>query len=241
MHRIDIDLEALREAIRSGASARQLTEQFGVSRSVIDRRLRELGIGGKSVQCPGPNCGRWFRSQHGQVYCSLSCAKTMPQEPRNCPRCGKELPRLKPSHRARVVHCSQKCAQAARAEALKITVPCEGCSTPIETTVKQGRRFCSVQCANTAMAIARIVRPLRGVEANRGRRNAKRVLPQCCEICGWDEDTVDSAHIIPVRDGGSHGVDNIVMLCPNHHRLFDHGKIPASTLLAIVQARPAVA
>jgi predicted restriction endonuclease len=44
----------------------------------------------------------------------------------------------------------------------------------------------------------------------------------CC-ICGWNESTVDMAHIISHVNGGSCWIDNIIPLCPNHHRVLDRG------------------
>lgn len=43
---------------------------------------------------------------------------------------------------------------------------------------------------------------------------------ECC-ICGWRECKVDLCHVIPDKDGGSYCFDNIVPLCPNHHRMLD--------------------
>lgn len=42
----------------------------------------------------------------------------------------------------------------------------------------------------------------------------------CC-ICGWNEGVIDMAHIGEHRKGFHFTYDNIVPLCPNHHRLFD--------------------
>jgi predicted restriction endonuclease len=50
------------------------------------------------------------------------------------------------------------------------------------------------------------------------------MLPNYCALCGWAED-VDACHILPVRQGGTEELDNFVMLCPNHHRMFDRGAI----------------
>ena len=41
-----------------------------------------------------------------------------------------------------------------------------------------------------------------------------------CEVCGENRST-DRCHIIPSKLGGSGGPDNILILCPTHHRLFD--------------------
>lgn len=43
-----------------------------------------------------------------------------------------------------------------------------------------------------------------------------------CMICGFKK-TLDLCHIKWRKDGGKITRDNIVILCPNHHRLFDRG------------------
>lgn len=47
-----------------------------------------------------------------------------------------------------------------------------------------------------------------------------RSLHPNCEICDWKYG-VDIHHITPVRHGGTNGFNNLVALCPNHHRLAD--------------------
>jgi len=41
-----------------------------------------------------------------------------------------------------------------------------------------------------------------------------------CEICGENR-SIDRCHIIPDKLGGSKNEENILYLCPTHHRLFD--------------------
>lgn len=43
---------------------------------------------------------------------------------------------------------------------------------------------------------------------------------KCC-LCGWNESQPDMSHIIPSKNKGRCGVENIAPLCPNHHREFD--------------------
>lgn len=59
---------------------------------------------------------------------------------------------------------------------------------------------------------------------------AKKYFPRECAICGWDESSVDSHHIIPVKEGGENTLSNIINLCPNHHRLADNYIIDKSSL-----------
>ena len=41
-----------------------------------------------------------------------------------------------------------------------------------------------------------------------------------CEICGENR-SIDKCHIIPAEYGGNRSAQNIIYLCPTHHRLFD--------------------
>lgn len=41
-----------------------------------------------------------------------------------------------------------------------------------------------------------------------------------CEICGENR-SIDKCHIIPNKLGGSNSEENILFLCPTHHRFFD--------------------
>ncbi|MFA5299168.1 MAG: HNH endonuclease signature motif containing protein [Lutibacter sp.] len=40
-----------------------------------------------------------------------------------------------------------------------------------------------------------------------------------CSICGWDEARCDSHHIISRENGGKDTLDNLIIVCPNCHRL----------------------
>lgn len=46
----------------------------------------------------------------------------------------------------------------------------------------------------------------------------KRNIP--CQICGENR-SIDRCHIIPARLGGTLSNENLLFLCPTHHRLFD--------------------
>lgn len=58
-----------------------------------------------------------------------------------------------------------------------------------------------------------------------------------CLICGWDEAVTDVCHITAVKDGGVNAEDNVVRLCPNHHRLFDCGKVSKETIISLRDKR----
>lgn len=47
-----------------------------------------------------------------------------------------------------------------------------------------------------------------------------RNLNHCCEYCNWEYGT-DIHHILPLSKGGTNDFNNLISLCPNHHRLAD--------------------
>ena len=49
----------------------------------------------------------------------------------------------------------------------------------------------------------------------------KRNPDDRCLVCGEDR-IVDKCHLIPREHSGSSSMDNIILLCPTHHFLFDH-------------------
>jgi hypothetical protein len=72
----------------------------------------------------------------------------------------------------------------------------------------------------------------KGVYANRGAWNMamRRVYPDKCMICGWEEASCDTHHLVSKSQGGKYSIDNGVVLCPNCHRLADNGKISLERL-----------
>ena len=40
-----------------------------------------------------------------------------------------------------------------------------------------------------------------------------------CSICGWNESTCDIHHIIPKSKGGNNENNNLIIVCPNCHRI----------------------
>lgn len=45
-----------------------------------------------------------------------------------------------------------------------------------------------------------------------------------CFVCGFDE-IVEVHHILPKHKGGTDDIENLVLLCPNHHALADRGML----------------
>ena len=45
-----------------------------------------------------------------------------------------------------------------------------------------------------------------------------------CSLCDAPKEVIEAAHIIPVADNGSDWFGNGILLCRNHHALFDKHK-----------------
>lgn len=73
------------------------------------------------------------------------------------------------------------------------------------TKSKYNCKYCSDECKN---------------RANTERVNLKK---PSCEICGFGK-IVEKHHIIKRVDFGSDKLNNIVYLCPNHHKMADSKK-----------------
>lgn len=58
-----------------------------------------------------------------------------------------------------------------------------------------------------------------------------------CEICNWSETTCDLHHVLPVSKGGKNEVNNLISVCPNHHRLIHKNLISQDYLQEIVNNR----
>jgi 5-methylcytosine-specific restriction endonuclease McrA len=98
---------------------------------------------------------------------------------------------------------------------------------------------------NYARLIGRILEDERRTKETRKERKARtyyskqEVLERDesrCLVCGFSE-CVDVHHIVSLANGGNSFPENLISLCPNHHRLADRGKIPANDLRRLVLAR----
>ena len=73
------------------------------------------------------------------------------------------------------------------------------------------------------------------IKKNRWTEKNKRSTYSCC-ICGFNR-SLDFAHIKWRKDGGRLTKDNIYVLCPNHHRLLDHGLLTSSEKKLLVSVK----
>lgn len=62
---------------------------------------------------------------------------------------------------------------------------------------------------------------------NLSKRTVSKILKranQKCSICGWNESSCDIHHIVERKNGGTDDIDNLIIVCPNCHRVIHSEK-----------------
>lgn len=149
-----------------------------------------------------------------------------------------------PAYRVRkAVFCGKQCRglhqriKPTHGQPSLTTRVCDVCGTgfTFNTSRRQNARFCSTRCTGQGLGLERLgTRPGKGYYSDpRSFRNVARFyfLPKCAH-CGWQKAACDVAHIVPRKGGGTDTVDNVILLCPNHHREYDTGQITQDEILS---------
>ena len=131
------------------------------------------------------------------------------------------------------------------------TKVCAHCGNTYEydPSLNRNRKYCSLSCQRKANANARNSQnPKRLSVYNCKGKIAPLVLERYgrrCAICGWqaysgDVSTINGTrfkangneihHIVSVKDGGLSEWNNLILLCPNHHKLANMGLISVEEL-----------
>jgi len=113
----------------------------------------------------------------------------------------------------------------------------------------RNRKYCSVKCLRRSGITQK---KLKGISARSGNYNDRIRLARYyglkCRICGWSlpQKTIydngiiskmggcEMHHITPVSEGGGDGRENLILLCPNHHKEADYGIITRDELSSLV-------
>jgi len=123
------------------------------------------------------------------------------------------------------------------------------CSGTYGNTVKQHYQKTCVVCNINYTSTSRMSRYCSRACKYKNYRNSQRSedisttrlqsiighLP--CELCGWNEATRDIHHIVPVSQGGTNTLCNIIVLCPNHHRMVHKNLISQEALNKALKLR----
>jgi len=185
--------------------------------------------------CAG--CGVKFKipasqlSYRNQRYCSQKChhAANDKYKEVTCALCAKTFRVLLSILRKRVVrYCSRECL--ANANKANGKVDCDAIYKMKEEGMT-GAQIAKILGISSQVVNYRLKRQrfrFNTKKSGQSRASFRRQWGKgkSCLICGFDR-CIDAAHIVSHRNGGTMDDENLIPLCPNHHRLFD-----ASQLLA---------
>ena len=115
---------------------------------------------------------------------------------------------------------------------------CIICGAELTGRISNNRKYCSSQCARIADKQKRINNIAdRAGRINKVAHSVYKAYNYSCAICGWKATNElisvkgrlqyaygnEIHHITPVAGGGEETADNIILLCPNHHKQADLG------------------
>ena len=98
---------------------------------------------------------------------------------------------------------------------------CEKCGEHFSSTKIRNERH--IHCDNCKRKVVHFknINELTSIK-DLSKRTITKVLERAnkgCSICGWNESTCDIHHIIPKKEGGTNDNDNLIIVCPNCHRV----------------------
>ena len=118
---------------------------------------------------------------------------------------------------------------------------CQGCGKTFH--VARYRAATARYCSKACLFIHRFAPKGGGSAPERARSNnlhtardsARKHLGEKCLLCGFDI-FVETHHIVARRDGGTNRIENLSLLCPNHHKMAHLGIIAPAELKRLTLA-----
>jgi len=154
---------------------------------------------------------------------------------KTCKNCNKnfqvELKEANRTDKTAGIFCSISCSNSyntlKRKQLLKI---CKHCGREY-STIAIHSKYCSISCKQKNYRT-------RSKSNNLYDRQLLNLLGEYpCEICNWSSAPRDVHHIIPVSNNGKNTIDNLITLCPNHHRMIHTNLFSQDYLFKIVKFR----
>lgn len=142
-----------------------------------------------------------------------------------CKRCEKTFEAdIREHNRGNAHYCSLKCANVGRVFDQKHDKLCRHCGKGFQTA-SPNASYCSTSCKQKSYRLKS------KVEGTNMKYLYKDLQHTPCQICGWKESIRDIHHIIPVSKGGKNLLSNLIVICPNHHRMIHKGLITLEDIL----------
>jgi hypothetical protein len=153
---------------------------------------------------------------------------------RNCKNCNKPfLADKREVNRGNAIYCSLSCVTIYKnnysSALLSKSFICKHCGNSFNSS--QIAKYCSISCK------AKNYRYKRRSGNFYDKQLGKIIKELPCEICNWQEASRDVHHIIPVSENGKTVIENLISLCPNHHRMVHSNLFSQDYLLKIVKSR----
>jgi len=162
---------------------------------------------------------------------------------RPCLFCGESIQRHWPHELKSATFCNNTCKHSYQKthptnyHGSKQTDHCKMCGKQFTyyPSVRPNAQYCSNECRHLDHG-SKVCGSKGGrwKGAARGKTSirlfAKRWLPQQCAICGWHAASCDAHHIVPLKSGGENILSNMIILCPNHHRMVEEGLLSSTQL-----------
>lgn len=96
---------------------------------------------------------------------------------------------------------------------------CENCGSNFKSkAIKKGRK---IHCSECKRIVPQNIRNAKSIK-NYSKRTQHKILKRAkakCILCGWGEATCDIHHIIEKHKGGTDESNNLIIVCPNCHRI----------------------
>ncbi len=162
------------------------------------------------------------------LFCASLLDMRITRIEKHCIECTKLfLAPIKELRRGNAKFCSLSCAAKhgnKQNELHQKQFICRQCGVTFLNT-QNTSQYCSHRCKQ------------RSANSRRSSKwnKALNLLP--CEICGWQRASRDVHHIVPIKDGGSNEITNLITLCPNCHREADRNLISQEQLSKAVNKR----
>src|SRR5271168_634023 len=144
------------------------------------------------------------------------------EQNKNCRHCNKLLPAKRKSFCNAVCRNAHQKIEPTHGVPSRVSGICIVCGQEFHYNIsmRPSAVVCSRKCQGIWQTGRRMGLLLKGGEyscTQSFRQMARKLFIDQCAICGWNVAPCDVAHIIP----GINAFDNISMLCPNHHRMYD--------------------
>ena len=160
------------------------------------------------------NCGKEHDGSYGSGrFCCKSCSISFGNKQRN-----KE---------SRIL-LNKKISEGLQKYYLENPIPhkeykyiCEKCGKEfVSYKIKNGRHIHCNDCKRKVVHF-KDINSLTSIK-DLSKRTITKILERSnkgCSICGWNESTCDIHHIIPKSQDGSNEHNNLIIVCPNCHRI----------------------